>query len=253
MKLKKRFIALLSFILFFSPTIPLIPRVRAGRLKKIEKAVGKSKSTSGSYTPGAPVTTYNYSRYDYSSPSYSSSSGGRRSYTNGPAEISEFRGKSYSIVSGFHYLYDTKGDLDGFTGLLRWRTHYGGLEGDFTRFREQVETGNDYLNLYYCNIFTTLIGKRFILDTGFGYTGIDGEEQFSGFGIACNLNVYPLNPFVLNLNGKGSLVHHTFIGDFRAAIGIVYAFVELRIGFRYLAVENAPGIQGPVFGINLNF
>jgi len=51
-------------------------------------------------------------------------------------------GPSIALLSGFHYLYDIEGDLDGFRGTLKLRTPIGSFDGDFTRFRERLASGH---------------------------------------------------------------------------------------------------------------
>jgi hypothetical protein len=161
-------------------------------------------------------------------------------------------GPSIALLSGFHYLYDIEGDLDGFRGTLKLRTPIGSFDGDFTRFRERLESGHYYLNLYYLDYLFALTLDPAVLEFGFGLTGLQGVYSQDGGNLSCSLQVAPLNPLILDAAARYSNVHDSPITDLSAGVGAIYRFLELRVGYRYIFFEG-PDIRGPEFSVRLWF
>lgn len=233
--------------------VSLAPSLRAqeSRLQAIEQAVHTSPP-SGGYHPScdhyrprdadffrfSPCYYYPYPYVFFSPPLLDAE----------PVSASP----PFSLLSGFHYLYDIDGDLDGFRGTLKLRTPVGSLEGDFTRFRERLASGHHYLNLYYADYLFALTVDPAVLEFGFGLTGLQGEYAYSGGNISGSLQVAPLNPLILEASARYSEVNESPITDLAAGVGVIVGLVELRVDYRYLFFEG-PDIRGPEFSVRLWF
>jgi hypothetical protein len=231
----------------FSPALP----AQESRLQAIEKAV-RTSAPSGGYHPSCDYDRprrsdfFNYPPCYYYPYPYLSFFPPPSETETPPAD------PSLSLLSGFHYLYDIDGDLDGFRGTLKLRTPIGSLEGDFTRFRERLDSGHYYLNLYYVDYLFAVTVDPAVLEFGFGLTGLQGDYAHSGGNFSATLQVAPLNPLILEAAARYSEVNESPITDLSAGVGVLVRFLEFRLDYRYLIFEG-PDIRGPEFSVRFWF
>jgi|AntAceMinimDraft_9_1070365.scaffolds.fasta_scaffold21868_1 hypothetical protein len=235
--------------LSFSPCLP------AGRLDQIEEEIKKdpeekktggyhpivsdsSRRETGDYWP--PYSTFNLG---VGIPPYSSGSSGDDISLDGHCNIS----------AGLNYFYDVKGDLDGYGLSTRFRTPFGTIDGDFTRFRERVENGHDYLNLYYIDYCLSFYIPNLTIDVGAGYSGIWSGKDYSGYGLLIAGEVSIFDPILINVEARYSSINGTGVGDYRGGLGLASLGGELRLRYRYIQFENAPDIHGPEVSIGIRF
>ena len=247
-----RFLSLFALTLCFFATG--VGEAGAGRLEEIqetieEKKEEKKKKRTGDYHPTPPSPDYDFDWFPYSFVYLPHPYHQREDKYEYSRQVDE---RNYSLVAGFHYFYDTEGDLEGFRGSARLRTPFGGLEGDFTRFREDIKPGHDYLNLFYLDYLFGFMTEQAIIEFGFGYTGLQGRYYQDGPNLAASLELLPGNPLVIDLGVKYSSIEGSETTDFRIGLGLVYHLAELRLGYRYIRFEG-PDISGPEFGLRFWF
>jgi hypothetical protein len=238
---------MVSAALFLPPAL----RAQESRLQAIEETVHTAQP-SGGYHPSCDYDRprrsdfFNYPPCYYYPYPYIS-------FFPPPSETeTPLSAPELSLLSGFHYLYDIDGDLDGFRGTLKLRTPIGSLEGDFTRFRERLDSGHYYLNLYYVDYLLAFTADPVVLEMGFGLTGLQGEYVHSGGNISATLQVAPLNPLILEASARYSEVNTSPITDLSAGVGVLVRSLEFRIDYRYLIFEG-PDIRGPEFSVRFWF
>ncbi len=247
------------FILFgFCLLIP--SRSYAGRLREIEEEVARdsdSKRKGGYYPfygdPGRPSGRFLYSDSGLNL-AFGTPSPAADYYTL----LDSFPGVagldgSWNISASFNYLYDVQGDLEGYGMESRVRTPYGTLHGDFVRFREETDSGYDYLNLYYLSYSVSVYLSNAIIDIGFGYAGLKGRDYHNGGGLYIGGEFLLFDPVVLDANLRYSSIRSTNVGDFRAGLVFNFSGVMFRAGYRYLQFEGAPDIRGPEAGVGIRF
>jgi len=159
----------------------------------------------------------------------------------------------WNISAGLNYFYDVKGDLDGYGFSSRLRTPLGTIDGDFTRFREKVEDGHDYLNLYYLNYCLSFYFPDLTVDVGAGYSGIWSGKNYKGYGLLIAGEVSIFDPILINVEARYSSINGTGVGDYRGGLGMVCLGGELRLRYRYIQFEQAPDIHGPEVSIGIRF
>ncbi len=252
---------LVFFFLLAGISLVISTHLPAGRLDKIEKEVKKkpvskkkggyhpissrsSRCESRDYWP--PYSTFNLI---FGIPPYVSESSTSGDYSG--SDIS-FKGR-WNISAGLNYFYDLKGDLDGYGLSTRFRTPVGTFDGDITRFRERVETGHDYLNLYYLDYCLSFYLPDVTVDVGAGYSGIWGGKNYDGYGLLLAGEASIFDPILMNLDIRYSSIHGTGVGDYRAGFGLLFLGAELRARYRYVQFENAPDIHGPEVSIGVRF
>lgn len=223
----------------------------AGRLDEIQETIeekkekNKKKKSRNHHPLPSPRYDLNWFPYSYS-------------YLPRPYYQTEYKynqdieERDYSLVAGLHYFYDTEGDLEGLRGASRLRTPFGCLEGDFTRFREEIDSGHDYLNLFYVDYLFGFMTGQIIIEFGFGYTGLQGNYYQDGGNLAASLELLPGNPLAIDLGVKYSSIEGSDTTDFTIGVGLVYSLAELRLGYRYIRFEG-PDIKGPEFGLRFWF
>jgi|GEM_PF-2914052 len=220
---------------------------RAGRLEDIETEIRSSSSTHDWSSSSA------YSCRDYDDLGFLDLLFQTRCYQPYPYYFTESSldppEKQFSVSGGFNYLYDTRGDLDGYQGELIVGTPIGKIGGDFTRFRENLKPGHDYLNLYYIDYRFGFDLPGFTLDLGGGYAGLTGDHSYGGASFFLATQIWPLNPLGIDLMLRGSSINNTSVGDYRIGVSLAYHWGGIRIGYRYLNFENSPDIHGPEFGV----
>ena len=238
------------------------PGPYAGRLKQIEEEVSRPRRERDKkgYQP-----FYSQSG-DLSSGDFFPSDSSAYFVFGTPAAASEYRtlldsysgvvglNPGWSIYSAFSYLYDVGGDLDGFGLAARARTPVGTVHADFTRFRERVAGGNDYLNLYYLSYsISSYIEDRAIIDIGLGYAGLWGEKSYDGGGIHVAGEFLLFDPLLLDISLRYSKIHGTAFGDYRAGMLLNLGGAAFRVGYRYIQIESAPDIRGPEASFGIRF
>jgi len=241
--------------LSFSPYLP------AGRLDQIEEEVKKdpeekkeggyypiitdsTRRETGDYWP--PYSTFNLG---VGIPPYALGS----SSSQGSSE-NDLAGKGrWNISAGVNYFYDVKGDLDGYGLSTRVRTPFGTVDGDITRFRERVEDGHDYLNLYYIDYCLSYYFPNLTFDVGAGYSGIWSGKNYGGYGMLISGEVSLFDPILIHVEARYSFINGTGVGDYRGGLGLVCLGGELRLRYRYIQFENAPDIHGPEVSIGIQF
>jgi len=73
------------------------------------------------------------------------------------------------------------------------------------------------------------------------------------------MNIFPRTqlsknkPLGIDLMIRASTIHHSNVYDYRAGINLVYRFLGLRIGYRYIDFEGNNDIRGPEAGIRCWF
>ena len=255
------FILLISVFMLIGMFLVVAPSLLAGRLDQIEKEVKKdpeekktggyhpiisdsSRRESGDYWP--PYSTFNLG---VGIPPYASGS----SSSQGSSENDSQLGGRWNITAGLNYFYDVKGDLDGYGLSSRIRTPFGTIDGDITRFRERVEDGHDYLNLYYLDYCLSYYLPNLTVDVGAGYSGIWSGENYSGYGLLIAGEVSIFDPVLINVEARYSSINGTGVGDYRAGLGLACLGGELRLRYRYIQFENAPDIHGLEISIGIRF
>ncbi len=228
---------------------------RAGRLEEIETSVETSSSShhhkDDHYHYGDDTDDFDwlgiffqprcYRQYPYY-------------YTEPGIDLSpDIPEKRFSLTGGAHYFYDTHGDLDGFRGELLFGTPFGKLGGDFTRFREDLKPGHDYLNLYYIDYRFGFDLPGFTFDVGGGYAGMTRDHSYDGGSVFLAAQVWPLDPLGIDVMLRGATINRSSVGDYRIGVSLVYRWGGIRIGYRYLNFEKSPDIYGPEFGIQFWF
>ncbi|MEA2016795.1 MAG: hypothetical protein U9O59_08915, partial [Actinomycetota bacterium] len=259
----RSFIKVLAFFLLLAGMfLSVSPRLPAGRLDKIKKEVKKdpeekkkggyhpisthsSRRESGDYWP--PYSTFNLT---VGIPPYASGYSSSGDYSRDDIQLLEGR---WNITAGLNYFYDLKGDLDGYGLSTRFRTPLGTIDGDITRFRERVETGHDYLNLYYLNYCLSFYLPDITIDVGAGYSGLWSGKNYDGYGFLIAGEVLIADPVLINVEARYSDIHGTGVGDYRAGFGLAFLGAELRARYRYIQFENAPDIHGPEVSIGVRF
>lgn len=242
--------------LYFSPYLP------AGRLDQIEEEVNKdpekkktggyhpissdsSRRKSGDYWP--PYSTFNM---PVGIPPYSSLGSSSSSGSSGN-DIS--LDGQWNISAGLNYFYDVKGDLDGYGISTRFRTPLGTIDGDITRFRERVDDGHDYLNLYYLDYCLSFYFPNLTVDVGAGYSGIWSGKNYKGYGLLISGEVSTFDPILVNVDARYSSINGTGVGDYRVGLGLACLGGELCLHYRYIQFEQAPDIHGPEISIGIRF
>ena len=224
---------------------------RAGRLADIEETVRTAPSHSGGWHPDDDDDYYDplvgpffYGRSYYPYPYY---------HRYRPQSEERMVTRTFSFSGGLHYLYDIDGDLEGYRGDVRVGTPVGKLGADFTRFREDLNPGHDYLNLYYLDYSFGFDLPEFSFDFGFGYSGLQGHKTYNGGNIFLAVEAWPLHPLGVDLMVKASTIHDSNVYDYRIGINLVYRRFGLRLGYRYLDFEGNNDIRGPEAGVTVRF
>lgn len=161
----------------------------------------------------------------------------------------------FSLSGGFHYLYDTKGNLEGWRGEISVGTPFGKLSSDFTRFREELPPpgSRDYLNLYYADYRVGLYGPEWSLELGGGYTGIYRDENWHGGNFVVAMETRPLRYLAIDAEFRSSMIRGSHISDLKGGVSLAYHWGAVRLGWRYLNLEFGPRINGPEIGFTLRF
>jgi hypothetical protein len=248
---------LTGFLLMMGVTAAISLQLEAGRLEKIEEEVGKGSNSkkkggyypfydnqSDSYWP--PYSTFNL---PVGIPPYSSSASPFRQSSSNTL----FPTGNWDIYAGLNYFYDVKGDLEGYGLSSRMRTPFGTLDLDATRFRERVEEGYDYLNLYYLNYCLSFGFPNLTVDVGAGYSGMWGRKSDDGVGFLLAGEVSVFDPILVRADIRYSSINGTAVGDYRAGLGVVFTCTELNIRYRYVQIEKAPSLHGTEASIGVRF
>jgi hypothetical protein len=248
---------LAGFLLVSVMAVAISPHLEAGRLEKIEGEVGEdpdSKKKGGYYPLYDNQSDSNWPPYSTFNlpvgipPCTSTASPSRPSSSN-----TLFPTGNWDIYAGLNYFYDVKGDLEGYGLSSRMRTPFGTLDLDATRFRERVEGGYDYLNLYYFDYCLSFRFPNLVVEVGAGYSGMWGRKSYSGAGFLLAGEASVFDPILVRADIRYSSIHGTEVGDYRVGLGVVFLCAELNVGYRYVQIENAPSLHGPEANIGIRF